>query len=151
MNTIRPAFPDSLPVKPNYFPQPQSAATARASDSNGVVKILIAFLIVAVLGNLALTLYLNRSKESSTLVESTVKETKLLDELAQIRAELTRSRVALANSTADIAKMKVAYQTVIAQIGTPANAGTSRYASGEKSEAAKQNQPGANKSGEQPK
>jgi hypothetical protein len=153
MNTIRPAvFSDSLPAKPNYVPQSQRAAAGTASgESNSVVKILLAFLVVAVLGNLALTLFLNRSKESSTMVESTVKENKLIDELAQIRAELAHNRVALANGTAEIARMKVAYQTVIAQIGTPVNAGPSRYSSSEKSDAAKLNQPAANKSGEHSK
>ena len=110
--TDRPMFPDSLPVRPNFAPaspKPQSAASA---DSNGTVKILLAFLVFGVVANLGLTLWLNRSHENAQLTEAAVKDARLIEEMAHIRSELAQSKAAVAQSNNEIGKLKMQYATM---------------------------------------
>ena len=122
MSTSKPVFPDSLPPQraSSYMvssPRNVAVPVSVASESGSVIKILIALLILAMFGNLALTLYLNRSHENIEISAGTAKDAKMIDELEHVRAELLLTRNQLIAGQADINRMKVQYATVIAQVG----------------------------------
>ena len=110
--TDRPAFPDSLPVRSNLTPASPRAASATATDSNGTVKILLAFLIFGVLANLGLTLWLHRSHENAQIVEAEAKDARLIDEMVHVRSELAQAKAMAAQSSNDIGKLKMQYATI---------------------------------------
>ncbi len=104
------------------------------------MTITMVFLALGVIGNLGLTLYLQREKQTATLTEAVDKDAKFIDEITRLRSEVAHMKVLVANGQNEIGRMKIAYQTVIGQIGVVQNAPQSRYAPA-KSEAAKLNQP----------
>ena len=110
--TDRPAFPDSLPVRPNFGPASPRAASAAVSDSNGTIKMLLGFLIFGVLANLGLTLWLNRTHENAQIVEAAAKDARLIDEMVHVRSELAQAKAMAAQSNNDIGKLKMQYATM---------------------------------------
>ncbi|MEI6233935.1 MAG: hypothetical protein WCT04_12835 [Planctomycetota bacterium] len=124
-----PAFPESLPPKPNYFPAPQRPASppSKSAESNFVVNIILGFLALGVVGNLALTLYSHHEKEIVKTLETSNKEAQLIDEMTRIRSELTLARKQLSDQALEIRSMKVSYQTVIAQVGNVTKPSEPKY------------------------
>jgi hypothetical protein len=142
-----------MPVTATQRHAPVPARPAN-SDPNAIINIIVTSLVVAVLLNIALTLYVSRSRESAAIVTSSGKEAELIDEMIHIRAELVQNRVALANSAAEIGRMKVAYATVVAQVGGATAPHPSHYSSSSPEEslngaALKPSQPNATQSGDQ--
>lgn len=101
----KPAFPASLPPKQptlppgarptNAFASANSVRPASAPPSSGSTKIILAFLGILTLANLALTIYFNQPKDNpgdaalaATAQAQQQQILKLTEELASLRAKL---------------------------------------------------------------
>ncbi len=121
MSMDRPAFPASLPSrsssqqlspKPLLLNTAPRASSTGTSDSLGAVKIVLGFLIVAVLGNLALTIYMTRPKDLVEDTTATIKANSAVEDVAKLRSELDRLRYQASQSTNELNRLKVDYMTV---------------------------------------
>src|SRR5437762_5794880 len=68
-------------------------------DSRGTIKIVLAFLIVGVLANLALTICMTRPREVVEDTPAGVKAGEAIKEITQLKEELARARYSMNSST----------------------------------------------------
>ena len=86
------------------------------AESNSALKIVIAFLLVAVMGNWALTLYFNRSHQAAAAADVSVQDARAIEEMAHLKDDVSRTRAQLATVQAELGRIKVQNQTVLSQI-----------------------------------
>lgn len=120
----RPAFPASLPPKtlaapvPRYMNNPSAVIASPSSpDSLGVVKIVLAFLIVGILGNVGLTIYMTRPREVVEDSPAGAKASEAMKEITQLKDDLARARQSLATTRGEINSLKTQYATIVARVG----------------------------------
>ncbi|HLX62866.1 MAG TPA: hypothetical protein VKX17_16440 [Planctomycetota bacterium] len=104
------------------------AHTPASADTIGNIKIVLIFLSVFTLGNIALTLFIARPKE----VVETPAETKANDamqEVKQLRDDLMRARTSLATSTSEIGRLKTEYAAVMARLASVTTPSTPAHSS----------------------
>ena len=121
----RPAFPGSLPPKPvlpAVAPRQLVASNAMVGDSQGTLKIIVAFLALLALANLGLTIYFNQPKELSAENPLILKLQEQQSAIAALNKELDSIKAKIGSTINTVARLKtdqVGLSSRVSSINTP--------------------------------
>ncbi len=127
----RPAFPTTLPTKQLILSTPVSRPSQfGATDQLGTIKVILGFLIFAVIGNIALTIYMTRPKDLVEESATTVKANAAMEEIDNLKKDLARTRNMIATGSRDLGRLKAEYLAVagrLAAVTTPRSTFTEKH------------------------